>query len=288
MGSLSRVATAIVATVIGLVILTVLLGSWYTIDQRERGVILRNGRLVGTATPGLGFKLPLIDSIVKISLETQRVKFDKVSSYSRDQQPADITISVNFRATEDKVDELYTQFGGLQGYADRVLFPRVLAQSKIVFGRFNAVTAIQERGRLNLEVQQAITDAINAPVVIEAVQIENLDFSNEYEKSIEQRMLAEVEVQRLRQNAEREKVQAEIVVTKSKAEADAVRNRALAESEAIQLRGRAEAEAIRARGAALGDNPRLVDLVQAERWDGKLPVTMVPGGSVPMIGVGSR
>jgi len=45
------------------------------------------------------------------------------------------------------------------------------------------------------------------------VQIENLDFSSEYEKSIEQSMLAEVEVHRLRQNAEREKVQAEIVVT---------------------------------------------------------------------------
>jgi len=26
-----------------------------------------------------------------------------------------------------------------------------------------------------------------------------------------------------------------------------------------------------------------VTLTQAERWDGKLPVTMVPGGSVPML-----
>jgi regulator of protease activity HflC (stomatin/prohibitin superfamily) len=279
-------ATISVVTLVALVVLTIVLGSWYTIDQRERGVILRNGKLIGTATPGLGFKLPLVDSIVKITLETQRAKFDKVNSYSRDQQPADITISVNFRATEDKVDELYTQFGGVQGYADRVLFPRVLAHTKIVFGRFNSVTAIQERGRLNSEIQQAVMSASEGPIVIEAVQIENIDFSNEYEKSIEQRMLAEVEVQRLRQNAEREKVQAEIVVTKSKAEADAVRNRALAESEAIQLRGKAEAEAIRARGAALGDNPRLVDLVQAERWDGKLPVTMIPGGSVPMLAIG--
>jgi hypothetical protein len=26
-----------------------------------------------------------------------------------------------------------------------------------------------------------------------------------------------------------------------------------------------------------------VALTQAERWDGKLPVTMVPGGTVPML-----
>jgi regulator of protease activity HflC (stomatin/prohibitin superfamily) len=271
--------------ILALLGITIVLGSWYTIDQRERGVILRNGRLIGTALPGLGFKVPWIDSIVKISLETQRAKFDKVNSYSRDQQPADLLISVNFRATEDKVDELYTQFGGLRGYADRVLFPRVLAHSKIVFGRFNAVTAIQERGRLSQEVQEAVIQAAGGPVIIEAVQIENLDFSNEYEKSIEQRMLAEVEVQRLRQNAEREKVQAEIVVTQANARANAVRAQAQAEADAIKLRGDAEAQAIAARGKALGENPSLVSLVQAEKWDGKLPATMVPGGAVPMLGL---
>jgi regulator of protease activity HflC (stomatin/prohibitin superfamily) len=282
-----------IIVIVGVAILFVLglsiaLGSWYTIDQRERGVILRNGKLIGTATPGLGFKIPFIDSIVKISLETQRVQFDKVNSYSRDQQPADLLISVNFRATEDKVDDLYAQFGSLRGYADRVLLPKVQSESKIVFGQFNAVTAIQERGRLNSEVMAAVLKAAQGPVVIESVQIENLDFSNEYEKSIEQRMLAEVEVQRLRQNAEREKVQAEIVVTKATAEANAVRQRAQAESEAIRLRGEAEAAAIRARGAALGDNPNLVNLVQAEKWDGKLPVTMLPGGAVPMINLDPR
>lgn len=276
---------------IGLLVLlglSIVLGSWYTIDQRERGVILRNGKLIGVATPGLGFKIPFIDSIVKISLETQRVQFDKVNSYSRDQQPADLLISVNFRATEDKVDDLYSQFGSVRGFADRILLPTVQSQSKIVFGQFNAVTAIQERGRLNAEVMAAVLKYAEGPIVIESVQIENLDFSNEYEKSIEQRMLAEVEVQRLRQNAEREKVQAEIVVTKATAEANAVRQRAQAESEAIRLRGEAEAAAIRARGAALGDNPNLVNLVQAEKWDGKLPVTMLPGGAVPMINLDPR
>lgn len=284
----SRFIVVLGVAVLVLFGLSLILGSWYTIDQRERGVILRNGKLIGIATPGLGFKLPFFDSIVKISLETQRVQFDKVNSYSRDQQPADLLISVNYRATEDKVDDLYTQFGSLRGYADRVLLPKVLAESKIVFGQFNAVTAIQERGRLNSEVMAAVLKAAGGPVVIESVQIENLDFSKDYEKSIEQRMLAEVEVQRLRQNAEREKVQAEIVVTKATAEANAVRQRAQAEAEAIRLRGEAEASAIRARGAALGDNPNLINLVQAEKWDGKLPVTMLPGGAVPMINLDPR
>jgi regulator of protease activity HflC (stomatin/prohibitin superfamily) len=111
-------------------------------------------------------------------------------------------------------------------------------------------------------------------MIVESVQVENIDFSDAYEKSIEQRMLAEVEVQKVQQNAEREKVQAEIAVIQAKAQADAVK-----------LQGDAEAHAINARGKALRDNPALIELVQAEKWDGKLPTTMVPGQTVPFINV---
>ena len=48
------------AVVAVLVILMIAAGSWYTVDQTERGVRLRYGAVIGTAQPGLGFKLPLI------------------------------------------------------------------------------------------------------------------------------------------------------------------------------------------------------------------------------------
>ncbi|MNE59598.1 hypothetical protein D3C80_1547040 [compost metagenome] len=115
------------------------------------------------------------------------------------------------------------------------------------------------------------------------MQIENIDFSDAYEASIEQRMLAEVEVQKLRQNAEREKVQAEITVTQANASADSVRAKANADAEAIRIMGDAEATSIKARGDALRENPGLVALTQAEKWNGQLPTTMLPDGSVPML-----
>ena len=69
------------------------------------------------------------------------------------------------------------------------------------------------------------------------------------------------------------------------AEADARLAQATADAKAIELRGQAEAAAIRAKADALRENPNLVTLIQAEKWDGKLPSTMVPGASVPFIGV---
>jgi regulator of protease activity HflC (stomatin/prohibitin superfamily) len=265
----------VIAVIVGLLALVVLGGSFYTIDAGERGVILRNGKVVGTAEPGLGFKLPIVDSVKEITVQTQARVYEKVMVYSRDQQSAELYISVNYRLPADQVTTIYTEYGGKDGVMTRMLDRQVPEEVKNVFGRFNAVTAIQERERLSKEVQEAIQKATTNPVlIVESVQIENIDFSDAYEQSIEQRMLAEVEVQKVQQNAQREKVQAEIAVIQAKAQADAVK-----------LQGDAEAHAINARGRALAQNPALVELVQAEKWNGVLPTTMVPGQTVPFINV---
>ena len=151
MFDLTKYLTRGALVVLALLAITVIFGSWYTIDQRERGVILRNGRLIGTALPGLNFKLPWIDSVVKISLEQQIVKYDKLNTYSRDQQPADIWVSVNFRVVESQVDELYVDYGGINGFVDRRITPKVQEELKTVFGTYNAATAIQQRAKLNAD-----------------------------------------------------------------------------------------------------------------------------------------
>lgn len=229
-----------VAGFIGLVLLSIILGSWYTIDEGERGVILRYGAVAGVAQPGLGFKIPLIDSVVRVSVQSKAAIYNQMEAYSRDQQPATMNLSVNYRIPPDRVEEVYANYGGEDGLLSRLVERRVFEESKTVFGKFNAVTAIQERSRLNQEIAEAIQNSVRGPVVVDSVQIENIDFSDAYEQSIEQRMLAEVEVQRLRQNAEREKVQAEITVTQAKAQADARRAEAEAQADAVRLQAEAE------------------------------------------------
>ena len=279
------IGTAVVAGIVGL---TIVGGSWYTVDQGERGVMLRNGAITSVSEPGLGFKMPIIDRVVDIDVRSRAQLYENVLAYSRDQQTAGLTISVNYRVPADQVVSVYENYGGVDQLRSRVLDRQVMDETKNVFGRFNAATAIQDRSRLVAEVQNAIQAAVSGPIIIESVQIENIDFSDAYENSIEQRMLAEVEVQRVQQNAERERVQAEIAVIQAEAAADARIEQATAEAEAIRLTGEAEASAIRARGEALRDNPSLIDLVQAERWNGQLPTTMIPNSTVPFMNVAER
>ncbi len=263
-------------------------GGFFTVAPGERGVVIRLGSILRVAEPGLHFKIPYVDRVQPVSVQTHVMRFEKVESYSKDQQPADIRVSVNYEIPPAAVAEVVTEFGDERQMVDRLIAPRVHSEFKIVFGQFTAVTAIQERGRLSAEATSTLQHAVQGPVRIVSLQIENIDFSDAYEKSIEQRMLAEVEVQKLRQNAEREKVQAEITVTVARAAADAVRQKALADAEATRLRGEAEAAAIRARGMALKENPGLVDLAAVERWNGALPTQMIPGGALPFVGLGEK
>ncbi|MCI0668528.1 MAG: hypothetical protein L0Y43_10795 [Methylococcaceae bacterium] len=267
------------------ILILLLFGAVFTVDQTERAVVLDLGAFSRVAQPGLSFKSPLLDTVVKISIQTQTFQWGEMTTYSADQQAADLRISITLHVDPVRVAEVYERFGDLENLVNRLIDPIVKQQSKIVFGRYTAVRAIQERAMLNADIGEAINAVLadETPVVIESVQIENIQFSKAYEQSVEQRMMAEVEVLKLRQNAEREKVQAQIVVTQAEAKASAIRVQAQAEAAAIRLRGQAEAEAIKARGAALRDNPNLPVLVQAERWDGKLPLTMLPGAVVPML-----
>jgi len=275
--SLSKIIPVIVI----LFLITVLYGSWYTVDQGERGVHLRNGKIIGTAAPGLGFKIPLIDTVVKISTQTHTASYQELQAYSRDQQPATIRASVTFSVPADKVEEVYENFKSIDSMIARLVDRQVPTQVENIFGKYTAISVVQERIKFGLDVTDAITKSINGPVVINSVQIENIDFSAAYEKSVEDRMRAEVEVQTQKQNLEKERVSAQIAVTKAQAEADSQLARAKAEAESIRIKGDAEASAIKSRAEALAQNQNLIELTKAEKWDGQLPKTMLPNGTLP-------
>ncbi len=67
-GGLGKIA----AIVIAVIVIQIVLSSFYTIQPGERGVLLRFGEYSKTAQPGLNFKIPLIDEVVKVDIETVR------------------------------------------------------------------------------------------------------------------------------------------------------------------------------------------------------------------------
>jgi len=289
-GGLMRYRSLGILGLFGLLFLLIISGSWYTIDQTQRGVLLRNGAFVEVEQPGLHFKLPLIESVYKIDVQTHTRTYgagqETMEAYSADQQPAHLRVSVTFHVAPDKAQEMYNRFAGdMEAAISRLITPRMNQEVKVVFGQYTAQKAISARGQLNVDAAKALTDAISYDPIfaIEGVQIEDIAFSSEYIRSVEARMQAEVEVQRQQQTLAQEKIKAEIAVTQATGRANSVRAEAQAQADAIVLKGNAEAQAIKARADALASNANLIALTQAEKWNGQLPTTMVPNGAVPFL-----
>jgi len=265
-------------------VLSLIGGSFYTVDDGERGVELRNGKVTGVSGPGLNYKLPFIDSVVNMSIRDTSYTYegDRMSTYSNDSQLADITISVIFQVDPNRVDEAYSEYGSIDDMRRIVLDPLVPTQSKAIFSAYKASEAIKNRPTLIAEVSDGIKGSVDekdTPLKLIGIQVESIAFSDEYNASIEEQIKTEVSV--LKEKAESDKA-----IEAARGVAESNLKIALAEAEATKARGEAEAESINARGKALRDNPILVDLIAAEKWDGKLPTSMIPGSTVPFINVG--
>lgn len=271
----------LIASGIGAVIfLIIALGTFFTVDQGERAVVLRYGQVIREGSPGFNFKLPLVDSVEHFSVQDQTLTWEKLAAYSRDQQPAHLKVSVTYRLTDPLA--VYAHFGSAQSLVDRLIAPRTPSAVENVFGQFDAIRAVQERTELVANLQKAITSALaGEPVQIQSVQIENIDFSDTYEKAVESRMQAIVQQQQAEAQKQKRIIDADAAAYEVRAQADAA-------AHATEVNGKAEATAIRARADALQSNPGLVALTSAERWNGVLPSTMVPGSSVPFVNVGGH
>jgi regulator of protease activity HflC (stomatin/prohibitin superfamily) len=272
---------AIIAVLVLIGIPTVT-NAWYTVDQGQEAVLLRTGAIVGTEGPGLHFKTPWIDTVRYVSLQSHFIDYDE-ESYSRDQQPAQIRFSVNFHVPPGESAKLYAEYGSFETMQARVIDQKAPSVLKNVFGTYDAQTAIQQRAKLNADVLTAMQSAVDGPVIVESVQIKDIKFSADYEAAIAAKQQATVKVQEQQQILAQEQVKAQIVVTQAKAQADAVVAQATAQAQATRLAGEAEGAAIKAKGDALRDNPALIELTKAERWNGTLPTTMLPNTAIPFL-----
>lgn len=272
---------------IGLVVVATLFGTYYTVDEGDRGVIVRMGVVRGTAEPGFHFKTPFITTVYQVPVRNQLMAYEGLEAYTTDQQIATIEgLNISYRIPADQVEDVYREYRTPEAVVDRFIGRRVNSELEKVFGQYTAERSVRERTQLSADVSKALKMVPEgAPIEVLSVELTSIAYPPEYTQKINDRMGAEVEVQKKAQEVR----QAEQDRLKAQQEADAnayrLKSEADASAHSIRVRGEAEADAIRLRSQALANNPALIELTKAERWDGVLPTSMIPGGTVPFINV---
>lgn len=252
--------------------ITVMFGSWYTVDQGERVVVTRNGAVVDEAGPGLHFKTPWVESTTAFRVKTDILPVGPLTGHTSDQQQiVSIGAVLNFHVDPEGVKELYGQLGS--HYREN----KVESTFEYELGNQLGKVTAQELTANRDTVAQNIAEALRvelAPykIVVETVQLGTPKFNDSFEQNITALVAQETAVRTARQSLENEKVQADIKRTQAQGVADARIINATAEAKAIQLQS-----------DSLKQSPEYVRLKLAEKWDGKLPVTMLPNGATPLI-----
>jgi len=91
----------------GFFALTVVLGSYFTVQQQSRAIVERFGRYVRTANPGLNFKIPYIETIIqRVSLRVQQLLVE-VDTKTLDNVFVKISVAVQYRVVEGSEADSY-------------------------------------------------------------------------------------------------------------------------------------------------------------------------------------
>jgi regulator of protease activity HflC (stomatin/prohibitin superfamily) len=91
---------------VALIFLGALLGSFFTINTAERGVVERFNKFSRIAGPGLSMKVPYIESVHKVDMRVQELPF-KIETKTKDNVFVVIPVSVQYQVLADKVSDAY-------------------------------------------------------------------------------------------------------------------------------------------------------------------------------------
>ena len=190
----------IVGLVIAGIVLLFLMAAIRIVQEYERGVIFRLGRVLeGAKGPGLFFIIPIIDRMVKVNLQTVTMNVPPQDIITRDNVTVRVDAVIYFHVVEPvrAIVEIQNYLVGTSQIAQTTL--------RSILGKAELDDLLAERERLNDELQTVI-DELTEPwgVKVTLVEIKDVDLPD----SMQRAMARQAEAERFRRakiiNAEAE------------------------------------------------------------------------------------
>lgn len=254
-----RWGVAIPVFVVFLLAVVLFFSSFYTVRTGETGIITEWGAVRYMVGPGLGIKVPIVNGIVKMNIQTQKDEVD-ASAGSKDLQAVTSKIAVNYHLDPNFAIDVYSKVGS--DYNTKVMSPAIQNAFKGITAQYTAEELITKREEVRIKAEKILAEQVVIyHIVVENFNIINFDFSPEFNSAIEAKQVAQQQVETSKQKLAQAKVDAETAITVAKGQA---------ESQA----------AVKATGALTKEYLQYLFL---QKWDGKLPTVM--GGATPMIDV---
>lgn len=156
------------------------------LNEYERGVIFRLGRVIGAKGPGLIILIPVIDKMVKVSLRLVAMDVDPQDVITRDNVSVKVNAVIYFRVI-DPVKAIVE----VENYSYAM---SQLAQTTIrsVCGQAELDELLAERDKINTELQE-ILDTHTDPwgIKVATVELKHIDLPQEMQRAMARQAEAE-------------------------------------------------------------------------------------------------
>lgn len=221
-------------------------GSFHQVETGTVAVVRHLGTIVAVREPGTYFDFYMTNAYEVYDTKVQQDKI-LTAAYSKDGQTMDLEVFLQYRVQINHIKEIATQYGTLDALQSRIE-TQTIEKTKGVMSSAEAMTIIQNRAQFSTDVSNAVREGISDDyyVDIKDVVLTNIDFTDDFEKSVEDKVIAEQEKQ--------------AAITRAEAELEVAKLEAQKKIE--QARGDAEAQKILAQATAEAATYKIIELAR--------------------------
>jgi regulator of protease activity HflC (stomatin/prohibitin superfamily) len=180
--------TSIYIGIIVAFVILILASAIRILREYERAVIFRLGRLINTKGPGLILLIPVIDSMVRVSLRTVVMDIPEQDVITKDNVSLKVNAVLYFRVVQaDKAIVEVERFLDATSQLSQTTLRSVLGQSQLD-------EILAEREKINLKLQQIIDNQTEPwGIKVSNVEVKHVDLPAEMQRAMAKQAEAERE-----------------------------------------------------------------------------------------------
>ncbi len=181
-------APLVAAIVIAIIIFMLLSASIRVVQEYERGVIFRLGRLVGARGPGLFLLIPGIEAMRKVDLRIVTLEVPAQEAITRDNVTVKVNAVVYFRVVDPE--------SAVVKALDFIRATSLIAQTTLrsILGQSDLDHLLAERDKINQELQVVIDEQTSAwGVKVTTVEVRDIELPQSMQRAMARQAEAERE-----------------------------------------------------------------------------------------------
>ncbi len=233
--------------IITILLLIIALSSITIVPAGHKGIVITMGAIdEQVLNEGLHFKIPFLQSIKTLDARIRKYESD-AACVSKDMQEVQARVAINYRIDIQDVDKLYQNIG--EFYELTILNPAVSECVRSTTTKFTSEDLISKRSDISEQIKSLLIEKLQGKYIsIDSLNIISFEFSENFNKAIEEKQIAEQEAIKARHDFEKIRI----------------------EAEARMLIAQSEYEALMLM-KSIGITKEMLLLEYINKWDGKLP-----------------